>query len=481
MSKAFMKKLSKSITIAALTSLLATSLASCQSPLQPGMAHQQNDFGSIKNLPAVPDEFLIKRKGVAYLQSPAEFAQANGILFVREIEALGVELFKVSDQSKLDAIRDQLEYAEPNYLRHLSLPEQSAQSVQAKSVFQRQDAEAGASLPASNNYIGIIDTGVDISHKDLQGKLIAGHNTLGLDDVNDDNGHGTYLAGLAVAANPSQDLSGVLPGGKILPIKALDANGIGTDYSIAEGIIKAIEYGAQVIVLSATGANQSQALTAAIDFANQQNVPIVVPAGNQMDAASVFPGSSRSVIAVNSVDVSGQNVTRYSRASANVTISAVGQGLRSTLPTHGFMLSRMGVTGGYGKLDTPGAAALQVAAAVSAIKTLNPGIRLPEIRSKLLASAVDIGQPGMDANTGGGRLSMASVARNRAVSAQAAPRAAQPVGYGSYPQQPYPQQQYPQQAYPQQQYPQNSYAAQFNQPAAYPQQTYGYTQPQRGY
>ena len=240
-----MKSLSKAITLLALSTVLSATLVSCQSPLQPGMANQQSDFGSIKSQPAVPDEFLIKRKGNAYLQAPAEFAQANGILFVREIESLGVELFKVSDPSKLEAIKDQLEYAEPNYLRHLSIPAQS--DVKQQSAFQRQDAEAGASLPPSNNYIGIIDTGVDANHVDLKDKLIAGHNTLGQSDISDDNGHGTYLAGLAVGSKAAQELNGVLPGGKILPIKALDANGIGTDFSIAEGIVKAIEYGAQVI------------------------------------------------------------------------------------------------------------------------------------------------------------------------------------------------------------------------------------------
>lgn len=477
-----MNKPLRSLHILALGALLSfgsVGLTGCGAALQPGMTMGQSNFGSIQDQTAVPNEYLIKRKGVAYLDTPQDWAQKNGILFIAEIESLGVELFKVSDPAILDQIKDQVEYAEPNYLRHLSIPAQSG--VQQQSVLRSQDADAGAALPASNNYIGIIDTGVDTSHQDLQGKLIAGHNTLGQDDVNDDNGHGTYLAGIAVGSDAEQNLKGVLPGGKVLPIKALDANGIGTDFSVARGIVTAIEYGAQVIVLSATGANQSQALTAAIDYANKMNIPIVVPSGNAMDAASVFPASSRSVLSVNSVGASGQSVTSFSKSSPTVTISAVAQGIRSTLPTHGFRLQSMGLSPGFGQLETPGAAAVQVAAAVAAIKTLNPGIKLPDIRNKLLASAVALNQPGV----GAGRLSIASVARNpqiqsATVAAQAAPRAQTPVNYGTaYPAASYPQTSYTQAAYPAYgtAYPQTAYPQQ----AAYPQTAYNTTTQRRSF
>ena len=442
----------KGIKFAVLATFLAGSLSACSlsPPLQPGQGLQQSEFGNLQGQEAVPDEYLIKRKGVAYLQSPEEFAVQYNLLFVREIESLGVELFKVSDPSALEQIADQIEYAEPNYLRHLSIPAQSA--LQQQSVFQRQNAEAGQTLPSGNNYIGVIDTGIDASHPDLQGKLLPGHNTLGLSDANDDNGHGTYLAGIAVGDNAQQDLDGVLPGGKILPIKALDANGIGTDFSIAEGIALAIEYGAQVIVLSASGAKQSQALTAAMDLANQNNIPIVVPSGNQMDATSVFPGNSRSVIAVNSVDLRGQSLTRFSRPAPNLTISAVSEGIRSTLPTGPVRLNAMGVASGYGQLQTPGTAAMQVAAAIAAIKTMNPGIRLADIRNQLMASADDIGQPGADAQFGSGRLNIArlSTARNVVAAQSPARSPQQPYGYQAPPQ-PYPQ------AYGQAQQPQPNY------------------------
>jgi hypothetical protein len=406
-----MKNMYRLFTSFVMTSMLAVSVSACGSgaSLAPGVGIQTSNFGSIQNQEAVPNEYIIKRNGQGYLTPADQFAQDHGMKFIREIQGSGLELFQVSSSATLDEIAEFIEYAEPNYLRHLSLPAQSA--LNAQSVFQRQST-ANADLPSANNYIGIIDTGVDESNPALQGRIVSGHNTLGTDSLYDDNGHGTFLAGIAVAQDASQQIDGLLENGKVLPIKALDANGIGTDFSIAEGIYLAIEYGAKVIVLSASGAKQGQALTQAIDFANQNNVPIIVPAANQLDAASAFPASSKGVIAVNSVDLQGQNVTSYSaRPGSQVHISAVSQGIRSTLPTHGFTMQRSGVTAGVGQLETPGAAAMQVAAAAVSIKTTNPGISLAGLYQQLSAATDDLGQQGRDSVYGSGRLNIARVSQ----------------------------------------------------------------------
>lgn len=415
-----------------LATAFSSSLTACGggNPLDPASAFrtgQQSNFSSLIGQQAVPNEYLIKRTGVSYLETPEEFAQKNGLLFIEEIQDLGVELFQANDPALVQKLQGQVEFVEPNYLRSVTLPQQSG--VQAQSVYHRQSAAETASVPV-NNYIGLIDTGVDFSHPDLQGKLLAGHNTLGGSDVNDENGHGTYLAGIAVAQNAQQLLSGVTPGGKILPIKALDANGIGTDFSIAKGIMKAVEYGAKVIVLSASAPQQGKALSAAIDYANRMNVPIVVPAGNGM-AAAAFPGNYRGVLSVNAMDISGQRPAAFAAQSTQVTISAVAQGIRSTLPMRSFNLSRMGLTPGYGQLETPGAAAIQAAAALTVIRTRQPQLNLAQLRQALIQAADKLGNPLL----GSGRLNMARVNRGTAVNAQSYPapaylRAPQQPTYG---------------------------------------------------
>lgn len=417
---------SKFLTPLLVTAVLS-SLAACgTNPNGAFTASQQSNFSSLQGQQSVPNEYLIKRSGVAYLESPQEFAQKNGLLFVSEIQDLGVELFQCNDPAAIAKLQGQVEFAEPNYLRSITLPQQSG--VQAQSVYHRQSTSESVPV-AINNYIGLIDTGVDISHPDLQGKLLAGHNTLGGSDVNDENGHGTYLAGVAVAANTQQQISGVTPGGKILPIKALDANGIGTDFSIAKGIMTAIEYGAKVIVLSASAPQQGKALTAAIDYANRLSVPIVTPAGNGLAAAS-FPGNYRGVLAINAIDSTGQRPATFAAQSANVTISAVAQGIRSTLPLRSFSLNRMGLSAGYGQLESPGVAAMQAAAALALIRTRQPQLNLPQMKQALVQSADNMGQ---NPALGSGRLNIARVSRGATVNSQSYGRA--PV-QNAYPQQP---------------------------------------------
>jgi len=398
---------------------------------------QQTNFTGLQGQQAVPGEYIIRRKGAAYLDTPEAFAQKYNIRYIQSIDALAVELFQVSDPNVLQQMQADVEYAEPNYLRRATVPQQSGNtqisSYHAQSVRTYSDPTAGA-----NNYIGLIDTGVDTTHPDLQGRLMPGKNMLGTAPMTDDNGHGTYMAGVAVGNNPEQQLAGVAPGSKIIPVKALDASGTGSDFAIAGGIVWAVEYGAKVVVVSALGAQQGNALSNAIQHATQRGVPVVTPAGNSLDPSAVYPATDRGVIAVNAVDPSGQRLSPFAAQGGNfVAISAVAQGVRSTFPTQpGFALSKMGMTPGYGMLETPGAAAMQVAAAIARIRSTQPSLQLPQLRQALQAASDDMGAPGPDAQFGLGRLNVARLVRGgvaaqsvaRPYGAYAAPR--YPVPYG---------------------------------------------------
>lgn len=118
--------------------------------------------------------------------------------------------------------------------------------------------------------IAVLDTGVDFFHPDLSAKVLPGLNTLNPgSSPQDDNGHGSHVAGIAAASsNNSAGIAGMSWGAKILPVKVLDSSGVGTVENLALGILWAADQGAQVMNVSSGSLGLSQTLKAAVDYAH---------------------------------------------------------------------------------------------------------------------------------------------------------------------------------------------------------------------
>ena len=95
--------------------------------------------------------------------------------------------------------------------------------------------KSGDGTGSVNSDIAILDTGIDISHPDLnvykQVTFVSGTSSR-----NDDNGHGTMVAGVAAAKDDSQGVVGIAPGARLWAVKVLDRNGGGFDSDIIKGI-----------------------------------------------------------------------------------------------------------------------------------------------------------------------------------------------------------------------------------------------------
>jgi len=162
--------------------------------------------------------------------------------------------------------------------------------------------------------IGIIDTGIDASHPDLQGKVIGW-----VDFVNgrsypyDDNGHGTHVASIAAGTGAASNgkYKGMAPGAKLVGIKVLGADGSGTISAIIDGVEWAVnnkdKYGIRVINLS-LGSSQSSdgtdALSQAVNAAWDAGLVVVVAAGNSGPNKYTIgsPAAASKVITVGAVD-----------------------------------------------------------------------------------------------------------------------------------------------------------------------------------
>jgi subtilisin family serine protease len=164
-------------------------------------------------------------------------------------------------------------------------------------------ARSGDGTGSVNADIAILDTGIDFSHPDLN---IYAQKTFvsGTSSANDDNGHGTHVAGIAAAKDNGYGVAGVAPGAKLWDIKVLDSTGSGFISDIVAGIDFIAQYYSMVDVVNLSFGCQckSYALDSAINNAVGKGMTFVVAAGNAHTDASTFsPANNPNVIAVSAV------------------------------------------------------------------------------------------------------------------------------------------------------------------------------------
>jgi subtilisin family serine protease len=216
----------------------------------------------------------------------------------------------------------------------------------------------GVNLTGKGQTICIIDTGVDTDHLNLQGNIISQYcycNNDPIDPPNgccpnnlnestsaeDDNGHGTHVAGIVAA---SGSIKGVAPEAKIVAIKALDYSGAGWNSDIVLGIewcvSNASRFNISVISMSLGGNTQytnycdasDSATAAAINSAIAQNISVVVAAGND----NSYTGISSPACIQNSTPVAATTKNdvidaSYSNRNWMVTLAAPGTSINSTM------------------------------------------------------------------------------------------------------------------------------------------------------
>jgi subtilisin len=151
--------------------------------------------------------------------------------------------------------------------------------------------------------IAILDTGIDLSHPDLniyvQKTFVSGTSS-----ANDDNGHGTHVAGIAAAKDNGYGVVGVAPGARLWAIKVIDSTGSGFISTLISGIDYIAKYSSQVDVanLSLGCECKSSALDTAINNAVASGITFVVAAGNDhIDASTLSPANNPNVIAVSAI------------------------------------------------------------------------------------------------------------------------------------------------------------------------------------
>jgi len=170
--------------------------------------------------------------------------------------------------------------------------------------------------------VAVLDTGIDITHPALNGKVVASVNFTDSGTATDVQGHGTHIAGI-IASNAGN--------AEILNVKVAGDNGITNPETVAKGITWAVENRARVINISLAVKETNENLEKAVALAIERGVIVVAAAGNNGDAAPVYPAAYTGVTSVGATD-NQSRVVSWSNGGAAVSATAPGVNILSTLP-----------------------------------------------------------------------------------------------------------------------------------------------------
>ena len=233
--------------------------------------------------------------------------------------------------------------------------------------------------------VAVVDSGVDFTHPDLAGVFVSrGRDFINNDDdATDDHGHGTHVTGI-IAMRPDNGVggAGVAYGARILPVKAMSANGGGGAALISEGIAWAADQGAKIINLSLGSLYPSQTLEAAVTYATNKGALVVAAAGNHGAATPMYPAAYPQALSVCATD-HGDRRASFSGYGPSVDVCAPGADIVSTVRG-----------GGWQTWDGTSMAAPAASAVAALIWSRYPTWDAQAVRAALLAGAepvVDVG------------------------------------------------------------------------------------------
>ena len=289
--------------------------------------------------------------------------------------------------------------------------------------------------------LGLIDTGVDYLHPDLKNKIYLNMGEIGTDqngkdkrsngidddgngyiddymgfdfvdrvgfpfdstggdylgwdnDPKDENGHGTYIAGIAGAeTNNGIGIAGVAPKLKILNIRAFDPTGNGAEDDVAAAILYAVQMKCKVINMSFGDDSFSYVLRDVIRYAYSQNIVLVASSGNSGSDQPHYPSGYSECICVGN-STQDDYVASSSNYGSTLDLVAPGSFILTTAKGDN-----------YAVVSGTSASAPFVSAAAALILSIN-NYTNEEVKQIIKSTCDDIGEPGWDIHSGAGRLNL---------------------------------------------------------------------------
>ena len=263
------------------------------------------------------------------------------------------------------------------------------------------------SYTGSGVTVAVIDTGIDTDHPEFAGriseysynatedKIVRDYDDWSL--IEDEQGHGTAVAGVIAASMDGYGTVGIAPDAQILVIKA-ECDEYGNFCRVSDlvyGLYYAIERDANVVNMSFGTSGLVNPFAEATKLAYDSDIVCVAAAGNSATSALTWPAADENVIGVGALD--GWMLEEMSNYGENVTVCAPG----TTYTT------AMG--GGYGTASGTSQASAIVTGAIALRLQWAKYATVDQTRQQLYVSSCDLGQPGRDWYYGFGALDIGAM------------------------------------------------------------------------
>jgi thermitase len=380
----------------------------------------------------LPDEFTVQfREGVEAARAE-ELVQRQGSRVLRSQRTPGYYTLVVPDgQGLFEAIRrfselPEVAFAEPSEvgfndaLPYLPDDPDFPQLWGLRNTGQTVNGVAGTAdididTPEAwdlergdpNVIVSVIDTGADLDHPDLQPNILPrGAEDWDFADMidpspDDEDGHGTHVAGTAAAADNTIGVIGVAPRCRIMPLRIDLTAGMNQNRADAINYValqaRTTSSRRYVINCSWRTSGDHAGVRNAIVNAVGNNVVVVFAAGNannNTDVTPQYPGVYPQVISVAALDQQGLKAW-FSNFGTNVDVCAPGVNIYSSMPddSHGF-------------LDGTSMAAPHVAGLAALVWSAVPSLSNWEVRRIIedACDSVDVLNPGFNGQLGRGRV-----------------------------------------------------------------------------
>ena len=315
-----------------------------------------------------------------------------------EIHGIGVHVISVPEHAE-ERVRDALsrnpniEFAELN--RYINVTEYTPNDPEYGSAWHLQTMNLPGAWDVTRGggvTVAILDTGVNASHEDLSGKLVAGRNVVSNNsDTSDVHGHGTKVAGVVGAVMDNNlGVASIAPDAMIMPIRITNStDGWATTSAMATGITWASDNGARIANISYE-ATDSATVRNAADYMRSRGGMVVAAAGNSGSLTNTQDSSS--IITVSATD-RNDGIASWSNYGPSIDVAAPGTGLRTTTSA-----------GGYASVSGTSFAAPATAATIAMIMSVDGSLTPGDVEIILEDSAVDLGNSGRDDQYGHGRV-----------------------------------------------------------------------------